>query len=66
MQIGRLRHPSIHPQRPRQQDHGSMNAHILNNLHARQKPNEKMAFDLMKKKVKLKWDEFQTQVQQIE
>jgi len=43
-----------------------MNAHILNNLHARQKPNEKMALDLMKKKVELKWDELQTQVQQIE
>jgi hypothetical protein len=30
---------------PRQQDHSSMNVHILNNLHARQKHNEKKALD---------------------
>jgi len=37
----------------------------LSNLHARQKWNEKKAFDRLKKKVKLKWDEFQAQVQQM-
>ncbi len=35
---------------PRQQDHGSMNVHILSNPHVRQKRNEKKAFDRMKKK----------------
>jgi len=30
---------------PRQQDHSSMNVHILNKLHARQKHNEKKALD---------------------
>ncbi len=42
---------------PRQQDHGSMNAHILSNSHVRQKQNEKKAFDRVKKKTKLKQDE---------
>jgi hypothetical protein len=30
---------------PRQQDHGSMNAHILSNPHAKQNWNEKKALD---------------------
>ncbi len=34
--------------------------------HLRQKQNEKKAFDRMKKKAKLEWDEFQAQVQQME
>ncbi len=66
MQIGRLRHPSTRPWGPRQQDHGSMNARILNNLHARQKQNQKKAIDQMKKKIELKWDELQAQTRQME
>jgi hypothetical protein len=31
-----------------------MNARILNNLHARQKQNQKKAIDQMKKKIELK------------
>jgi hypothetical protein len=42
-----------------------MNAHILNNLHVRQKLNEKKAFDQVKKKVELKYDELQDQTQQM-
>jgi hypothetical protein len=49
MQIGRLGHPYTRSRGPRQQDHGSMNVRILSNLHARQKWNEKKAFDQMKK-----------------
>jgi hypothetical protein len=45
MQAKRSGRPSIHLRRLKQQDHGSMNAHILNNPHARQKWNEKKAFD---------------------
>jgi hypothetical protein len=45
MQLGRYGHPSTHPRRLRQQDHTSMNVCILNNMHARQKWNEKKAFD---------------------
>jgi hypothetical protein len=37
--------PSIRPRGLRQKDHESMNACILNNPHARQKWNEKKAFD---------------------
>jgi hypothetical protein len=43
-----------------------MNVCILNNPHAWQKQNEKKAPNQMKKKVKLKWDELQAQVQQME
>jgi hypothetical protein len=43
-----------------------MNACILSILHARQKWNEKKALDQMKKKPKLKWDEFQAQAQQMD
>jgi hypothetical protein len=52
MQVGKSRCPSIHPRGPRQQDHGSLNAHILSNPHARQKENEKKAFDQVKKNKK--------------
>jgi hypothetical protein len=45
MQAKKSRRPSICPGGPRQQDHGSMNARILNNPHARQKWNEKKALD---------------------
>jgi hypothetical protein len=43
-----------------------MNTWILNNPHARQKRNEKKAFDWMKKKVELEFDELQAQTQQME
>jgi hypothetical protein len=43
-----------------------MNIRILNNLHARQKWNGKKALDQVKKKVELKWNELQAQVQQME
>jgi hypothetical protein len=33
---------------------------MLNNSHAKQKWNEKKAFDQVKKKKEFKWDEFQT------
>jgi len=42
-----------------------MNARILNNLHAKQKQNEKKAFDQMKKKAQLERDELQAQAQQM-
>jgi hypothetical protein len=42
-----------------------MNVSILNNRHARQKWDEKKAFDQVKEKKKFKWDEFQTQAQQM-
>ncbi len=66
MQAKRSRHTSIHHGGLRQQDHSSMNARILNNMHAKEKQNEKKALDQMKKKVELKWDELQTQLQQME
>jgi len=43
-----------------------MNVQILSNSHTRQKRNEKKAFDRVKKKAKFKWDELQTQTQQME
>jgi hypothetical protein len=43
-----------------------MNARILSNPHTRQKHNEKKAFDRVKKKVELEWDELQAQAQQME
>ncbi len=58
MQAKRSGRPSIHLGGLRQQDHGSMNVYILNNPHAKQKWNEKKAFDQMKEKTKLEWDEF--------
>jgi len=39
-----------------------MNVQILSNPHVRQKQNEKKAFDKVKKKAKLEWDELQAQV----
>jgi hypothetical protein len=47
----------------RQQDHDSMNARILNNLHVRQ---SRMRRNQVKKKVELKWDELQAYMQQME
>jgi hypothetical protein len=38
-----------------------MNARILSNPHARQKRNENNAFDRVKKKTELEWDELQAQ-----
>jgi hypothetical protein len=54
MQVGKSWHPSTHPRGPNQQDHGSTNVRILNNLHVRQKQNEKKALDQVKKKKKIK------------
>jgi hypothetical protein len=48
---------------PRQQNHHVMNARILSNPHARQKWNENKAFDRVKKKTELEWDELQAQAQ---
>jgi len=39
---------------------------MLNNLHTKQKWNEKKAFYQVRKKIKFKWDEFQTQAQQMQ
>ncbi len=63
MEVGKSGHPYICVGGPRQQNHHVMNAQILNNPHARQKQNEKKAFDIVKKKTKLKWDELQAQTQ---
>jgi len=65
MQARKSRHPFTHPKGLKQQDHSPTNAHILIDLHARQKWNEKKALDLVKKKTKLKWDELQAQTQQM-
>jgi len=51
---------------PRQKNHHVMNRQILNNQHARQKWHEKKALDKVEKKVELKWDELQAEVQQME
>jgi hypothetical protein len=66
MEVGKYGHPSTHVGGPRQQNHHAMNARILSNLHARQKHNEKKALDIVKKKVKLEWDELQAQAQKME
>jgi hypothetical protein len=60
LEIGKFGRPFICPRGLRQQDHNSMNVHILSNPHAKQKRNEKKALDRMKKKVELEWDELQT------
>jgi hypothetical protein len=65
MQAKKLVHPSIRPRGHKQQDHGSMNVHILSNPHARQKRDEKKTLDQVKKKIKLEWDELQAQTQQM-
>jgi hypothetical protein len=66
LEVGKSSHPFICLGGLKQQDHSSMNVHILNNSHARQKQNKKKALDRMKKKVELEWDELQTQAQQME
>jgi hypothetical protein len=66
MEVNKSGCPSTHVGGPRQQNHHVMNARILINPHARQKWNEKKAFDRVKKKTKLEWDKLQTQVQQME
>jgi hypothetical protein len=43
-----------------------MKAPILSNPHARQKQNEKKAFNRVKKKAKIEWDELQAQAQEME
>jgi hypothetical protein len=45
IQLSRYRRLSIRPKSPRQQNHTLMNVRILNNSHARQKWNERNAFD---------------------
>jgi hypothetical protein len=65
MQLGRFGRSFIRPKGFRQQNYISMTICILNKPHATQKWNEKKAFDWVKKKVKSKWDEFQTQAQQM-
>jgi len=59
MQARKLKHLSTHPRGPRQQNYDFMDARTLNNPHVKQKRNEKKAFDQMKKKMELKWDELQ-------
>jgi hypothetical protein len=66
MELGKFGRPSIHVGGPRQQNHHAMNVQILSNSHVRQKRNEKKAFDRVKKKAELEWDEFQAQAQQME
>ncbi len=66
MELGKYGRPSTRVGGPRQQNHHAMNVRILNNLHARQKWNEKKALDRVKKKAKLEWDEFRAQAQQME
>jgi hypothetical protein len=61
MQAEKLGRPSTRPRGPKQQNHSSMNACILNNPHVRQKRNEKKAFNQVKKKMELEWDELQDQ-----
>jgi hypothetical protein len=53
MEVGKYNYPSTHVGGPNQQNHHVMNAQILSNPHARQKRNEKKAFDRMKKQAKL-------------
>jgi hypothetical protein len=62
MQVEKSRCPSIHLKGLRQQDHGSMNVYILSSLHVKQKQMIKKAFDLIKKKTELEWDELQAQM----
>jgi hypothetical protein len=57
MDVNKFGWPSTRVGGPRQQNHHGMNTQILNNPHTRQKQNEKRAFDRVKKKVELKWDE---------
>ncbi len=57
MEVGKSGRPSTRVGGPKQQNHHAMNAQVLSNPHARQKRNEKKAFDRVKKKAKLEWDE---------
>ncbi len=66
MEVGKSSRPFTCVGGPRQQNHHTMNIWILSNSHARQKWNEKKAFDRMKKKEELEWDELQAQAQQME
>ncbi len=66
MEVSKFGRPSTCVGEPRQQNHHVMNVQILSNPHARQKRIEKKAIDKVKKKVELKWDEFQAQLQQME
>jgi hypothetical protein len=50
LEVGKFGHPFTHPKGPRQEDHGSMNVHILNNPHAKKKRNEKKTLDRVKRK----------------
>jgi hypothetical protein len=62
MKVGKFGHHSTRVGGLREQNHRAMNIQILSNSHARQKWNEKKAFDRVKKKVELEWDELQAQV----
>jgi hypothetical protein len=66
MKVGKFVHHSTHVGGPREQNHHAINVQILSNSHARQKWNEKKAFDRVKKKMELEWDELQAQMQQME
>jgi hypothetical protein len=66
MELGKSNRPSTRVGGPRQQNHHAMNVQILSNPHAKQKRNEKKAFDKVKKKAKLEWDELQALAQQME
>jgi hypothetical protein len=61
MEVGKYGRPFICVGGLRQQNHYVMNVRILSNSHEKQKQNEKKAFDRVKKKVKLEWDEFKAQ-----
>jgi hypothetical protein len=50
LEVGKFGSPFTRPRGPRQEDHGSMNVHILNNPHAKKKRNEKKTIDQVKKK----------------
>jgi iron only hydrogenase large subunit-like protein len=59
MEVSKFGCPSTCVGGPKQQNHHAMNTQILSNPHAKQKQNEKKAFNRMKKKGKLEWDELQ-------
>jgi hypothetical protein len=62
MEVSKSNYPSTHVGGLRQQNHHVMNIRILSNPHARQKRNEKKAFNKVKKKAELECDELQAQV----
>jgi hypothetical protein len=57
MELGKYGCPSTRVGGPRQPNHHVMNAQISSNSHARQNQNEKKAFDKVKKKVELEWND---------